>query len=104
MQQSRTAESEVQYNTLPCRPLTLLQNSQTTDYDENRVSIRPVYHIQRFIFIHYQQRTQDEPMLTVTVATHQGPNSIIRPGPARFINTPTFLCHTVTTQMLELEA
>jgi len=104
IQQTWTAENEVLHTTLPSWPLTLLQNPITTEYHGNRVSIRLVYHIRRFIFIHYLQRTQYEPMLTVTVATRQRPNSILRRSSARFINTPTILCHAVTTHMLELVA
>jgi hypothetical protein len=60
--QTLTTESEVLHTTLPNRLLILLQNPEITEYNENRVSFRLVYHIQRFIFIHYQQHTQFEPM------------------------------------------
>jgi len=82
----------------------MLQNPKTTECHENRMSIRLVYSIRRFVFIHYQQQTECDPMLTVTVATHQGPNSILRPSSAGFITTLTILCDAVTTHMLELEA
>jgi len=55
IQQTRTTESEVLHMILPNWPLTLQQNPKTTQYRENRVSIWLVYHIRRFIFIHYQQ-------------------------------------------------
>jgi len=60
--QTRTAESEVLHTTLPNQPLTLLQNFNTTEYHENRVSFWLVYCIRRFIFNHYQQQTQFQPM------------------------------------------
>jgi len=104
IQQTRTAESEVLHTTLPSRPLSLLRNPKTPEYHENRVSTRLVYRIRRFISIHFLQQTHYEPMVTVTVTPDQGPNSILRPCPARFINTPTILCHMVTTHMLELAA
>ena len=59
-QQTWTAESEVLHTTFPSWPLTLMQNPKTTEYHENRVSIRLVYRIRRFIFIHYLQHTQYE--------------------------------------------
>ena len=62
LQQTRAAEREVPHPILPHRLLTLQENSKTTEYHQNRVSIRPVYRIQRFIFIHYQQHTWFEPM------------------------------------------
>ena len=61
IQQTQTAESEVLHTTLPNQQLTLLQNPQTTEYHENRVSFQLVYRIRRFIFIHYQQQTHFEP-------------------------------------------
>jgi len=60
--QTWTAESEVLHTTLRNRPLTLLQNPITTEYHQNRLSFQLVYHMRRFIFIHYQQQTQFEPM------------------------------------------
>ena len=54
IQQTQTGESEVLHLILPAQPLTLLQNPNTTEYYQNRVSFWLVYHIQRFIFIHYQ--------------------------------------------------
>jgi hypothetical protein len=60
--QTWTPESEVLHTTLPNWPLSLLQNRNTTEYHENRVTFRLVYRIQRFIFIYYQQQTQFEPM------------------------------------------
>jgi len=42
--------------------------------------------------------------VTSSVATQQGPSSILRPRSARFFNTPTILCHAVTAHMLELES
>jgi hypothetical protein len=104
IQQTRTAESEVLQTSLRSLPLTLLQNPKTAEFHENRASIRLVCRIRRFIFILYLQQTQYEPMLTVTVASHQRPNSFLRPSPARFINTPTKLWHSVTTHMLELKS
>ena len=104
IQQPRTAESEVPHTTLLNRPLTLLQKPITTAHHEHRVSLRLVYCIRRFIFIYYQQQTQFEPIWTSSVATHEGPNSILCSSPASIFNTPTILCHTVTTQMFELEA
>jgi len=47
---------------MPNQPLTLLQNPKLTEYHQNRVSFRLVYRIQRFIYIHYLQQTQFEPM------------------------------------------
>jgi len=63
IQQTRTAESEFLPMTLSNRLLTFLQNPQTTEYHESRVSFQLVYHIWRFIFIHYPQQTQFELML-----------------------------------------
>jgi len=62
IQQTRTTESEVLHMTLPNQPLTVLQKPKTTEYHENRGSFWLVYHIWRFIFTHYQQQTQFEPM------------------------------------------
>jgi len=62
IQQTRTPESEVLHTTLPNQPLTLLQNPETTEYHERRVSLRLVYCIRRSIFIHHHQQTQFEPM------------------------------------------
>jgi len=62
IQQTQTAESEVLHMTLPNRPLTVLQNPKTTEHHENWVSFRLVYRIRWFIFIHYQQQTQFEPL------------------------------------------
>jgi hypothetical protein len=59
--QTESAESEVLQTTLPNRLLTFLQNPNITKYRENTVSIRLVYCILRFRFIHYQQHTQFEP-------------------------------------------
>jgi hypothetical protein len=55
IQQTRNAESEVLHTKLPKQPLTVLQNTETSQYHDNRVSFQPVYRIQGFIFIHYQQ-------------------------------------------------
>jgi len=62
IQQSQTAESEALNTTLPNQPLTLLQHPETTQNHANRVSIRMVYCIRRFIFIHYLQQTLFEPI------------------------------------------
>jgi hypothetical protein len=53
LQQTRTADSEVLPTILPIQPPTLLQNPKTTEYHQNWVCIQLVYHIRRFIFIHY---------------------------------------------------
>jgi len=60
LQQTRIAESEVLHMILRNWLLTLLQNHRITGYHKYRVSIRLVYRIRRFIFIHYQQQTQFE--------------------------------------------
>jgi len=62
LQQSWTAESEVFHTILPNRPQTLLQNPNTTEYHQGKVSFQLVYRIQRFLYIHYEQQTQFEPM------------------------------------------
>jgi len=62
IQQTRTAGSEVLHTTSPNRPLTSRQNTKTTGYQDNMVSIWLVCRIRRLIFIQYQQQTQFEPM------------------------------------------
>ena len=49
IQQTQTTESEVLHKILSNRPLTLLQNPNTTVYHQNRMSFQLVYHIRRFI-------------------------------------------------------
>jgi len=62
IQQTQTAESEILHTILPNWPLTLLQNSITTEYHNTRVSFRLVYHTWRFIFLYCRQQTQFEPI------------------------------------------
>jgi hypothetical protein len=60
--QTQTAESVVLHPTLPNWPLILLQTPNTTEYYENRVFFWLVCCIWKFIFTHYPQQTQFEPM------------------------------------------
>jgi len=104
IQQTQTAESEVLHTTLPSRPLPLLQNPTTTEVSWTS-GVLPTGIPHSEIHIYPLSATNSVwTYLTSTVATHQGPDSILCPNSARFFNTPTILCHTVTTQMLKLEA
>jgi len=99
-----TAESEVLHTTLPSWPLTLLQNPTTTEVSW-KYGVLPTGIPHSEIHIYPLSPTNSvRTHVTSTVATPQGPNSILCPNSARFFNTPTILCHAVTTQMLELEA
>jgi hypothetical protein len=60
--QTGPTESEVLHTTLPNQPLTLLPIHKTPECHDNWVFFRLVYCIRRFIFIHYQQQSQLEPM------------------------------------------
>jgi hypothetical protein len=62
LQQTQTAQVKFCTWSVPNRPLTSLQNPNTTEYHKNIVSFRLVYRIWRFIFIHNQQQSQFEPM------------------------------------------
>jgi hypothetical protein len=62
IQLTRIAEREILPAIVPNQLLTLLQNSEATEYSKSMVSIQLVYCIRRFIFIYYQYHTQSQPM------------------------------------------
>jgi len=104
IQQTQTAKSEVLHTTLPRRPLTLLQNPKSTEVSWKQGAL-PIGIPHSDIHIYALSATTSVwTYVTSTVATHQGPNSILRPNSARFVNTLTILCHAVSTRMLEQEA
>jgi hypothetical protein len=104
IQQTRTAESEVLHTTLPNWLLTLLQNCKTTESHDNRLCFQLVYRIQKIHIVPVLASNSGWTHVTSNPATHQGPNSILRPSSAGILNTPTLLGNTVTTHMIKLEA
>jgi len=104
IQQAQTSEREVLHTTLPCRQLTMMPDTNTSE-------VLPKCSVpatgRQYLDIHIYSQSAKKLVwshVTSTVATRQGSNCVLRPNSARFFNTPTILGYMVTTQMQELQA